>query len=222
MRCVIGSGPAGVACARALLARGANVLMLDAGLELEPERAQVVRELASARPSEWRPGQVAKLKEGMAAGAKGIPLKLSFGSDYPYRETEQHIPWQGQGGMFGRFVGQVRQSSVLPIFGDGSQIQFLVHNEDLAAFIKRCAAGQTAAGPDVPATAFGNRTRAGQKNTIHSAAMAAGVGRVEIRRDVRIAIELPQRQSGRPDASKSATGFFTERGGWTDLPAVSD
>src|SRR5208282_1052373 len=97
MHCVIGSGPAGVACARALLARGANVLMLDAGLELEPERAQVVRELASARPSEWRPGQVAKLKEGMAAGAKGIPLKLIFGSDYPYRETEQHIPWQGQG-----------------------------------------------------------------------------------------------------------------------------
>jgi hypothetical protein len=33
MHCVIGSGPAGVACARALLARGANVLMLDAGLE---------------------------------------------------------------------------------------------------------------------------------------------------------------------------------------------
>jgi NAD(P)-dependent dehydrogenase (short-subunit alcohol dehydrogenase family) len=40
MPCVIGSGPVGVACARALLARGANVLMLDAGLDLEPERAQ--------------------------------------------------------------------------------------------------------------------------------------------------------------------------------------
>jgi nucleoside-diphosphate-sugar epimerase len=53
----------------------------------------------------------------------------------------------GPGGMFGRLVGQVRQSSVLPIFGDGSQIQFLVHNEDLAAFIEHCAAGQTAAVP---------------------------------------------------------------------------
>ena len=41
MHCVIGFGPAGVACARALLARGANVLMLDAGLELEPERAAI-------------------------------------------------------------------------------------------------------------------------------------------------------------------------------------
>jgi len=55
----------------------------------------------------------------------------------------------GPGGMFGRLVGQVCQSSVLPIFGDGSQIQFLVHNEDLAAFIERCAAGQTAAVPRI-------------------------------------------------------------------------
>jgi ferredoxin len=33
----------------------------------------------------------------MAASAKGIPLKLAFGSDFPYRETESHVPWQGQG-----------------------------------------------------------------------------------------------------------------------------
>ena len=52
LHCIIGSGPAGVACARALLACGANVLMLDAGLELEPERARVVSKLASAKPPE--------------------------------------------------------------------------------------------------------------------------------------------------------------------------
>jgi choline dehydrogenase-like flavoprotein len=97
MHCVIGSGPAGVACARALLARGANVLMLDAGLELEPDRAQVVRQLAATRPSEWQPGHIAKLKEGMVAGTKGVPLKFVFGSDFPYRETETQTPWQGHG-----------------------------------------------------------------------------------------------------------------------------
>jgi nucleoside-diphosphate-sugar epimerase len=43
------------------------------------------------------------------------------------------------GGMFGKLVEQVRQSSVIPMIGDGSQIQFLVHNEDLAAFIERYA-----------------------------------------------------------------------------------
>jgi nucleoside-diphosphate-sugar epimerase len=46
------------------------------------------------------------------------------------------------GGMFGRLVAQVRQSSVIPMIGDGSQIQFLVHNEDLCSFIERCAVGE--------------------------------------------------------------------------------
>ena len=96
MHCVIGSGPAGVACAKALLARGATVRMLDAGLELEPDRARIVRQFADAKPSTWPKGDRARLKGDMAAGAKGIPLKFAFGSDFPYRETETHIPWRGQ------------------------------------------------------------------------------------------------------------------------------
>jgi nucleoside-diphosphate-sugar epimerase len=45
----------------------------------------------------------------------------------------------GPGGMFGKLTAQVRQSSVIPMIGDGSQIQFLVHDEDLSAFIERYA-----------------------------------------------------------------------------------
>jgi len=97
MHCVIGSGPAGVACAKALLARGATVLMLDAGLELEPDRDRIVRQFADAKPSAWPTGDRARLKGDLAAGAQGIPLKLAFGSDFPYRETESHIPWRGSG-----------------------------------------------------------------------------------------------------------------------------
>jgi len=97
MHCVIGSGPAGVACAHALLTRGATVLMLDAGLELEPDRAQIVRQFAEAKPSTWPKNDRVRLKGNIVAGAKGIPLKLAFGSDFPYRETEAHIPWQGRG-----------------------------------------------------------------------------------------------------------------------------
>jgi ferredoxin len=97
MHCVIGSGPAGVACAKALLARGASVLMLDAGLELEPDRARIVRQFAGTKPSAWQTGDAARLKGNMGANAKGIPLKLAFGSDFPYRETETHIPWYGHG-----------------------------------------------------------------------------------------------------------------------------
>ena len=47
----------------------------------------------------------------------------------------------GPGGMFGKLAAQVRKSSVIPLIGDGSQIQFLVHHEDLAAFMERVAAG---------------------------------------------------------------------------------
>ena len=48
----------------------------------------------------------------------------------------------GPGGMFGKLTAQVRKSSVIPLIGDGSQIQFLVHQEDLCAFVQRCANGE--------------------------------------------------------------------------------
>ena len=46
------------------------------------------------------------------------------------------------GGMFGKLTAQVRKSSVIPLIGDGSQIQFLVYAEDLAALVERLARGE--------------------------------------------------------------------------------
>src|SRR5208282_1562866 len=97
MHCVIGSGPAGVACAQALLARGAKVTMVDAGIGLEPARAQEVARMSQASPQAWRQEQLALLKEGMSAGKKGIPLKRVYGSDFPYRECELHLPASYEG-----------------------------------------------------------------------------------------------------------------------------
>ncbi len=48
----------------------------------------------------------------------------------------------GPGGMFGKLAAQIRNSSVVPLIGDGSQIQFLVHNEDLCTFIEKFADGK--------------------------------------------------------------------------------
>ena len=93
--CVIGSGPAGVACASALLARGANVLMLDAGIELEPDRAEVVRELSREKVADWQPAQIAKVHADSAVNLRGLPHKKLFGSDFVYRESEGKIPWRG-------------------------------------------------------------------------------------------------------------------------------
>ena len=53
------------------------------------------------------------------------------------------------GGMFGKLVAQVRKSSMIPLIGDGSQIQFLIHNEDLCAFIEKFAAGKIQAAPAI-------------------------------------------------------------------------
>jgi len=89
---VVGSGPAGVACAHALLQRGATVVLLDAGLTLEKSRAHLVAEMSAQPPANWTPAQLKSFKAGMSAGAKGIPLKLAYGSDYPYREADVHLP----------------------------------------------------------------------------------------------------------------------------------
>ncbi|HEY1660955.1 MAG TPA: hypothetical protein VGI03_00920 [Verrucomicrobiae bacterium] len=97
MHCVIGSGPAGVACAKALLARGVPVLMLDAGIELEPDRAELVRKLGSMNPSAWLPEEAAILKNSMPATSKRIPPKLIFGSNYPYRGADEHVPRREDG-----------------------------------------------------------------------------------------------------------------------------
>ena len=71
--------------------------MLDAGLEVEPERARIVREMGATEPSEWPAGHVAQIKEGMDGSGERIPLKLAFGSDYAYREAGEHTPWRSNG-----------------------------------------------------------------------------------------------------------------------------
>lgn len=92
MHYVIGSGPAGVACARALLDEGRTVVMLDAGLQLEPERRETVARIARQPPEAWSPDWHAFIREGMQADAKGVPFKLTLGSDFPYQETSRHLP----------------------------------------------------------------------------------------------------------------------------------
>ncbi len=88
---VVGSGPAGVACARALLDAGRRVRMLDAGLTLEPDRMGRVEKLKHSRPEEWTPADLAAYKAGMNPDVGGVPLKLVYGSDFAYREADEHL-----------------------------------------------------------------------------------------------------------------------------------
>lgn len=93
---VIGSGPAGVACASALLERGAQVTMLDAGLELEPDRRRRLADLRSVAFTSWDEASLRVLREGVEVGTGGIPLKLAYGSAFPYRDPlEQPLTADG-------------------------------------------------------------------------------------------------------------------------------
>ncbi len=95
MHYVIGSGPAGVACAMALTARGEEVTMLDAGLTLERELAAVVAGLSRRTPREWDPDALARIK--VLGEVKGIPRKLVYGSEYVYQYPEGYQSIRGKG-----------------------------------------------------------------------------------------------------------------------------
>ena len=89
---IIGSGPASISCAQALVDDGYPVVILDAGIELEAERQQVVDALL-ASPN-WDKDALASLKAGTDATVSGIPVKKHFGSDYPYREVLENLSVQ--------------------------------------------------------------------------------------------------------------------------------
>ncbi|HEY8768074.1 MAG TPA: GMC oxidoreductase [Dehalococcoidia bacterium] len=95
MHYVIGSGPAGVACAMALTARGEEVTMLDAGLPLERELAALVAGLSRRTPREWDPDALARIK--VLGEVKGIPRKLVYGSEYVYQYPEGYQSIRGKG-----------------------------------------------------------------------------------------------------------------------------
>lgn len=94
---VAGSGPSGIACAWALVTQGVPVTMLDAGIELEPERAEIVARMSSQPPEAWNGSDIAALKENMTSSIKGIPLKYVYGSGYAYAGTEEMVPIESHG-----------------------------------------------------------------------------------------------------------------------------
>src|SRR6185295_15028267 len=88
---IIGSGPTGVSAAKALLDRGLKVTMLDAGLTLEQSKQAALDQTSTTSPDNWIRAHLDDFKSGTKATAKGIALKLAYGSDFPYRGGEQFI-----------------------------------------------------------------------------------------------------------------------------------
>jgi len=86
--CVIGSGLAGTACARALLREGADVLMIDAGAQCESEKISVARRLAAQEPTQWTPDDVRAIRGDYLNSRGARAFKPVYGSDFPYAKNE--------------------------------------------------------------------------------------------------------------------------------------
>ena len=120
---VVGSGPAGVACARALLDKGVRVVMLDGGTRLEPQRALAVEALGRGQPGDFDPDLLALIKENMDATPEGVPLKVAYGSDFPYQDVDTYIPVDTSGfsaspSLAVGGLGNVWGASMLPFRAD--------------------------------------------------------------------------------------------------------
>ncbi len=82
---VVGAGPTAAAAAKALVAAGRRVIVLDTGLALEPEREAARRRMAMSGPAGWPAGDVA-LTRYSASATSGAGYKRSFGSDVAFRD----------------------------------------------------------------------------------------------------------------------------------------
>jgi choline dehydrogenase-like flavoprotein len=89
--CVVGSGPAGVACAQALVSRNMPVTMIDAGVEMEPDVRQVLSRMSAQQPAQWNPADLERIKHPTEATKRAIPLKAAYGSLFPYRHAPRRL-----------------------------------------------------------------------------------------------------------------------------------
>ena len=94
MICVIGSGPAAVACIAPLIQKGIKVRVLDIGNRIDDTTATRVRSLANQRPDQWSRSDVLGIKGNINPSRKGIPIKLSFGSDFSYRTPSWGVQYE--------------------------------------------------------------------------------------------------------------------------------
>lgn len=82
---IIGSGPAGVSAAWALIKQGRKVTMLDVGETLEVERHELRSKLAAVGPKQWQPEDLDAYTGIAHAGDVAGPQP--FGSNFLFRDT---------------------------------------------------------------------------------------------------------------------------------------
>lgn len=85
--CVIGSGPAGIACAWQLIREGARVLLLDAGQEIEASILEKVSRFRNTAPELWN--KTSLFGEEIKTSVSNTAFKKLYGSDFAYRPLDE-------------------------------------------------------------------------------------------------------------------------------------
>jgi len=90
---IVGSGPAAIAAAQALIKDGRSVLILDTGISLEPELAALKGRMSAQEPEHWSPDDLARWKgRGQGATLRGVDSKTAFGSNFANQVPRQAAP----------------------------------------------------------------------------------------------------------------------------------
>ena len=89
---VIGSGPAGIGAALALIEKQKPVTILDSGEDLDSDKRELIEKMSKINPEEWSQNDIQSLKRGVESTVKGVAKKLAYGSDYPYRTPTHFKP----------------------------------------------------------------------------------------------------------------------------------
>lgn len=154
---VIGSGPAGISAARALLDRGRTVVLLDGGKTLEPPLAKRRDDLAAMAPETWEPARIDTYQEPQFATPEGQARR--FGSDFAMEPAgailEPGADWFGL--RMSRAVGGLSNlwgSAVLP-YRQADLADWPVSADDLSPHYGAVAKFMPVAGrPDTLNTLF--------------------------------------------------------------------
>jgi choline dehydrogenase-like flavoprotein len=121
---IIGSGPAAMAAASALVSAGHRITIVDVGYELDSDRKQVLSELASKEKSEWSNAALRAISspDDAQSGHKDLGhAKRSYGSSYSFAGANSplNIIWK-KGKSFNHSLAKgglsnVWGSSILPM-----------------------------------------------------------------------------------------------------------
>lgn len=98
---IVGSGPAGVSAAMALVSKGHHVMILDVGDELEEHSEALISQMSQQRPDEWDSHNLAEISGKRSRTEDAVHSKQSFGSSYSFAAATcgPRIEWREKRGF---------------------------------------------------------------------------------------------------------------------------